>query len=96
MLTRPTCSECERPLPDEPGNRPGPARQTCSVRCRQIRARRKREERAAREATKIAFRHLVRDHGTDEEQAAYEDLAGRFPGFESTNASALRAAERDN
>ena len=61
MLTRPTCSECERPLPDEPGNRPGPARQTCSVRCRQIRARRKREERAAREATKIAFRQRPTD-----------------------------------
>lgn len=89
MNTR-TCDYCGDSLE---GMRP--QARFCKASCRVMASEKRREERQIREATLIAFRHFVRDHGSDEEQAAYEDLAGRFPGFESANARALRA-ERDN
>ncbi|WP_432477184.1 hypothetical protein [Nocardioides sp. GXQ0305] len=84
MDTR-TCGYCGGSLQ---GMRP--QARYCKASCRVMATNRRREERQIREATLVAFRHFVRDHGTDEEQAAYEDLAGRFPDFEKTNARALR------
>jgi hypothetical protein len=67
----------------------------CRAACRVRGYEKQREGRQIREATMIAFRHFVRDHGSEEEQAAYEDLAGRFRRFEETNVEALRAVARD-
>ena len=86
-----TCDYCGNSLE---GMRP--QARYCRAVCRVRGAERAREERQIRDAVRITFRHLTRDHGTEEEQAAFEDLVGRFPAFEQTNARALRAAERDN
>jgi hypothetical protein len=90
MHTR-TCDNCGGSLE---GMRP--QARYCGASCRVMASNKRREKRQIREAAQIAFRHFVRDHGTEEEQRAYEDLAGRFPGFEQANARALsRALDND-
>ena len=86
MHTR-TCGYCGGSLE---GMRP--QARYCKASCRVMATNKRREERQVREAVRLAFRHFTRDHGSEEEQAAYEDLAGRFPGFERTNARVLSHA----
>lgn len=61
MSTQTTCSECPKVLPAEPEGRPGPLRRTCSVRCRQARARRMREERLVRDAVRATRARMTGD-----------------------------------